>query len=69
MGTTKKKGEQTTTNVTGSHANNKEVEERKPIDSPDDNCRCKEVSEKTFPEMFKLMISDLSFWKKTNGKK
>jgi hypothetical protein len=32
-------------------------------------CRCKEVSKKTFPEMVKLMISDLAFWKKTKGQK
>ena len=30
-------------------------------------CRCKEVSKKSFPEMIKLMISDLAFWKKTKG--
>jgi hypothetical protein len=28
-------------------------------------CRCKEVSKKTFPEMLKLMLRDLIFWKKT----
>jgi len=27
-------------------------------------CRCKEVSKKTFPEMLKLMLNDLVFWKK-----
>jgi hypothetical protein len=32
-------------------------------------CRCKEVSKKTFPEMLKLMLSDLIFWKKTKEHK
>ena len=27
-------------------------------------CRCKEVSKKTFPELLRLMIKDLAFWKK-----
>jgi len=30
----------------------------------EDNCRCKEVSKKTLPEMIKLMIRDLTFRKK-----
>jgi len=38
-------------------------------DASEDSCRCKEVSKKTIPEMFRLMISDLAFWKKTKGKK
>lgn len=33
----------------------------------EDNCRCKEVAKKTPFEMFKLMISDLAFWKKTKS--
>ena len=37
--------------------------------SPEDSCRCKEVSGKTFSGMFKLMISDLAFWKKNKGRK
>ena len=36
----------------------------------DDNCRCKEVSKKSVPEMFRLMLDDLAFWKKiSKGKK
>ena len=31
-------------------------------------CRCKEVSKKTLPEMFMLMIGDLAFWKRPKGK-
>lgn len=27
-------------------------------------CRCKEVSKKTLPELLRLMIKDLAFWKK-----
>ena len=30
----------------------------------DDACRCKEVSKMTPRELIKLMIRDLSFWKK-----
>ncbi len=35
----------------------------------EDGCRCEEVSKKTLPEMLKLMLSDLAFWKKTKGRK
>jgi hypothetical protein len=28
------------------------------------NCRCKEVKEKTFPQLLKQMLKDLSFWQK-----
>lgn len=31
------------------------------------SCRCKEVSKKTLPEMLRLMLSDLAFWKKAKG--
>jgi hypothetical protein len=30
----------------------------------DDVCRCKEVAEKEPRQLFRLMISDLAFWKK-----
>jgi hypothetical protein len=30
----------------------------------EDSCRCKEVSKKTFPEMLRLMLNDLAFWKR-----
>ena len=30
----------------------------------DDACRCKEASEMTPGQLFKLMVSDLAFWKK-----
>jgi len=43
--------------------------ERKMEEGSDIVCRCKEVSKKTFPEMIRLMISDLAFWKKTKGRK
>jgi hypothetical protein len=29
-----------------------------------DDCRCKEISKKTPRELLKVMIGDLSFWKK-----
>ena len=32
-------------------------------------CRCKEVSKKTFPELLRLMIKDLAFWKKAKAHK
>ena len=38
--------------------------ELKAEDVSGDSCRCKEVSKKTIPEMLKLMLSDLAFWKK-----
>jgi hypothetical protein len=43
--------------------------ERKMEGENDIICRCKEVSKKSFPEMIKLMISDLAFWKKTKVQK
>ncbi len=30
-------------------------------------CRCKEVSKKRLPELIRMMIDDLAFWKKGNG--
>jgi len=69
MGTIKKKGKQTTKNIIGSNDERQGTKEHKAIDTLGDDCRCKEVSEKTFPEMFRLMINDLSFWKKTKGQK
>jgi len=32
----------------------------------EDACRCKEVSEKSFPGLLKVMMRDLAFWKKKN---
>lgn len=40
---------------------------RKAEESAEIACRCKEVSKKTIPEMLKLMIGDLAFWKKKNS--
>jgi hypothetical protein len=34
----------------------------------DDPCRCKEASTMTPRELLKLMIGDLTFWKKANKK-
>lgn len=31
-----------------------------------EDCRCREMSKRTFPELLKVMIRDLSFWKKKN---
>ncbi len=46
------------------------TEEGKKV-QPEDDCRCKEVSRKSFPELMKLMIDDLTFRKrgKQTGKK
>jgi len=33
-----------------------------------DDCRCKAASEMSPGELFKLMVSDLTFWKKTKKK-
>ena len=49
----------------------KSAEREKPaeqdaVDISEDSCRCKEVSKKTIPEMLKLMLSDLAFWKKVH---
>jgi hypothetical protein len=35
----------------------------------DDDCRCKAASEMSPGELFKLMVSDLAFWKKGKPKK
>jgi len=40
------------------------AEEQKAGDGGEDSCRCKEASQKTFPDLLRLMISDLAFWKK-----
>jgi len=32
--------------------------------NPGEDCRCKEVSKKTVPELLKVMVRDLAFWKK-----
>jgi len=34
----------------------------------DDACRCKEASQMSPGELFKLMVSDLAFWKKMKKK-
>ncbi len=42
-----------------------EEESGKPQSGADnDTCRCKKTSEMTTRELFKLMINDLSFWKR-----
>jgi hypothetical protein len=35
----------------------------------DDSCRCKETSQMTPRELFKLMMRDLAFWKKAKEDK
>ena len=41
-------------------------EERKAGESGEESFRCQEVSKKTVPELLKIMVSDLTFWKKRN---
>lgn len=69
MGGIKQKDQQAKTTINGRHSEKDGNEKGKSIDSPESNCRCREVSEKTVPEMLRLMISDLSFWKKTKREK
>ena len=38
--------------------------EAKPGEQSEEDCRCKEVSKKTLPELLKVVIDDLAFWKK-----
>ena len=41
------------------------TEKEKPAEQEaEESCRCKEASKKTPLELLKLMINDLSFWKK-----
>ena len=47
-----------------SSAERKKPAEREAGVVGDDSCRCKEVSKKTIPQMLKLMLSDLAFWRK-----
>jgi hypothetical protein len=35
-------------------------------ETPQDDCRCKEASRMTPRELLKLMIGDLTFWKKAD---
>jgi len=35
----------------------------------DDSCRCKAASDMSPGELFKLMVSDLAFWKKAKNPK
>jgi hypothetical protein len=44
----------------GRHVTKKAPEET----AETDDCRCKEVSKKTPRELLKVMVGDLSFWKK-----
>lgn len=46
-------------------------QQRKTIPEPEsaapedeESCRCKEISRKSIPELLKVAVTDLSFWKK-----
>jgi hypothetical protein len=41
-----------------------DAEKRSSEKGSDESCRCKEVSEKTFTGMLRLMLNDLAFWKR-----
>lgn len=45
-------------------ANEDKNRQRRSGASEQDNCRCKETAGMSTRELLKLMISDLSFWKK-----
>ncbi len=47
----------------------KQLPEKPSEQEAEESCRCKEASKKTPLELLKLMINDLSFWKKEQGKK
>lgn len=49
-----------------SSAEREKPAEREAGDVGEDSCRCKEVSKKTIPQMLKLMLNDLAFWKKVH---
>lgn len=42
--------------------------QQKPEFGSDDTCRCEEVSRKSFSDLLKLMLADLTFWKKKKEK-
>jgi hypothetical protein len=42
----------------------KNKEEQREGKTTGENCRCEEVSKKTVPELLKIMVRDLAFWKK-----
>jgi hypothetical protein len=44
---------------------NQDKPEKARNSNKEDGCRCKEVSRKSLPELLKLLINDLAFWKKT----
>jgi len=69
MASDRKRDRQKRGQSVNSHPDQNTTEEREKGKSADEDCRCKEVSEKTFPDMFRLMIRDLSFWKKTKKRK
>ncbi len=55
-----------------SHVNKpegKKTPEEKVEEGGETNCRCKVVAKQTPGELFKLMVSDLAFWKKGSEKK
>ena len=46
-----------------------EKDGRKKEDVSEDTCRCKEVSKKTVPDMLRLMVSDLAFWRRAGKRR
>jgi hypothetical protein len=68
MSTTKKKTHRLPAGPGSSKPDKDRTEVHGTEDSSEDNCRCREVSEKTVPDLFKLMISDLAIWKKKGRK-
>lgn len=59
-----KKHREKTVHSDTKHSGNEKRLAKESAAGHDDDCRCKEVSKKTVPEMIRLMLNDLAFWKK-----
>ena len=58
------KGQQKTADSPSAPLDEQRGAERHVHTDAEEDCRCKDVSRMTVPELFKLMVSDLAFWKK-----
>jgi hypothetical protein len=69
MKTRRQQSRQKTAGSGDSHPK-KDISGKKVAEQGSDNdCRCKEVSEKTFTGMLRLMLNDLTFWKRDKRRK
>ena len=58
------KGHQKTADPRSASLDQENTAARHVHNDTEEDCRCKDVSRKSVPELFKLMVSDLAFWKK-----